>query len=213
MPAAIPALEVIDRFTAVARELAKLPALVLPQYQTAAQDLYELCQKLLTANENLSRWLNHFLYFDFRQADARTQFLHLTERYATMKTGEEFRQLKMSCADIRHIYHRNVQSKLGNWFTDTAKREEAEGIFTALTDADKDMVAFVYDEVIAQIDDFVNRAEGHVQVDAMDDAEQARLEFKVRSKEVTERLEKFSFDLSDLVIQFADIARVPVTLR
>jgi hypothetical protein len=58
----------------------------------------------------------------------------------------------------------------------------------------------------------LRRAEQNVERGAMNDAEEARLQFKAESREVTERLEKFSGELSDLVILFAGIARVPVTL-
>ena len=129
-----------------------------------------------------------------------------------MKSGPEFQQLKFSCSDIGQIYYRNIASKLGNWLTSQQKLEEVEGIFAALTDADRDMVAFTYDHVVARLDDFVRRAEQDVERGAMNDAEEARLQFKAESREVTERLEKFSGELSDLVILFAGIARVPVTL-
>lgn len=207
-----PALESIDKFVGVAKELARLPALVLPQYQSSAQDLYEICQRLLAANENLSRWLYRFLYFDFRHTEARTRFLELVQEYKTMKHGPEFQKLKFSCGDIGSVYYRNISSRIGNWFTSQAKREEVEGIFQALTDADRDMVAFTYDRVIARIDDLVKQTEDHVDVGAMNDAEEVRLRFKAELREITERLEKFSGELADLVVSFANIARVPVTL-
>jgi len=78
-----PTLEIFDKFISIASGLAELPQLVLPQYRDAAQDLYEIAQKLLSANENLSRWLYKFLYFDFRQQDARTKFLDLVGDYRT----------------------------------------------------------------------------------------------------------------------------------
>src|SRR5258708_38352730 len=132
-----PTLELFDSFIKVGKELTKLPALVLPQYQTAAKDLYEISQNLLTANENLSRWLFKFLYFDFRQPEARINFLNLVRDYRTMKTGPECRQLKFSCADIGAIYHRNIASKLGKWLSDQAKLTETKRVFLALIDADR----------------------------------------------------------------------------
>jgi hypothetical protein len=171
-----------------------------------------ICQKLLTANENLSRWLYRFLYFDFRQNDARSKFLTAAQEYAAMKNGPEFQQLKFSCSDIGQIYYQNISSKLGNWFANQHKLEEVEGIFAQLTDADKQLVAFIYDRVVTNLNDFVHRAETDVERGAMNDAEEARLQFKAESREVTEQLEKFSGELSDLVILFAGIARVPVTL-
>jgi hypothetical protein len=212
MPAITPTLEVLDKFISIAKELTKLPALVLPQYQPAAHDLYEICQKLLTANENLSRWLYKFLYFDFRQQDARTKFLDLVRDYKTMKQGPEFRQLKFSCGDISAVYYRNIDSKIGSWFSNQGKLEEAQGIFTKLTDADNDMVAFTYDHVVGKLDNGVDSIEKHVEAGVLNDAEDVRLQIKADMREVTEHLEKFSGELSDLVIRFANIARVPVTL-
>lgn len=43
-------------------------------------------------------------------------------------------------------------------------------------------------------------------------AEERRLKFKVDSKDITEALGKFSGELSDLIIKFAQIAQVPVTI-
>lgn len=205
-------LDVFDKFITIAKQLAALPALVLPQYQNAARDLYEICQKLLTANENLSRWLYQFLYFDFRQDQARTKFLELVQGYKTMKHGPEFHQLKFSCGDISSVYHQNIKSKIGNWFTDQSKREEVEGIFQILTDADKFMVTFTYDYVVSNLDNLVSSAENYVDMNDMNGAEAVRLRFKAELRDVTERLEKFGSDLSSLVINFAEAARVPVTL-
>lgn len=206
------ALGILDKFLSVASELAKLPALVLPQYQSAALDLYQICQKLLTANENLSRWLYRFLYFDFRHQDARSNFLMTVQDYKVMKNGPEFRQLKFSCGDIGQIYYRNIQSKLGNWFTNQQKIEEVEGVFLALANIDNDMVAFVYDHVVARLDAFVRQAEQDVEMGNLNDSEEARLAFKAEFREVTERLENFSGELSDLIILFAGLARMPVTI-
>lgn len=212
MPGVLTALDAVDKFIGIAKELGKLPALALPQYQDAASDLYEICQKLLVANENLSRWLYRFLYFDFRQQDARTEFLAAVQDYRTMKTGPEFQQLKFSCSDIGQVYYRSIDSKLGNWITDQHKLEEAQGIFAALTEADYGMVAFTYDYVVSQLDEFIDQAESHIDVGSPDEAETARLKFKAESREVTDRLEKFSGELAELVMQFAQLARIPITL-
>jgi hypothetical protein len=90
MPSVVKSLDIFDKFINIAKEIAKLPALVLPQYQAAAQDMYQICQKLLTANEDLSRWLHRFIYFDFRQQNARTEFMKALQEYKTMKNGPEY---------------------------------------------------------------------------------------------------------------------------
>jgi hypothetical protein len=212
MPTILPTLEVFEKFISIGKEIAKLPQLVLPQYQAAASDLYVISQRLLTANENLSRWLYRFLYFDFRQPDSRGRFLELVRDYKTMKQGAEFRQLKFSCSDISAIYHRNIASKLGNWFADETRRKEVQNTFERLSDADGTLVAFTYDHVVRNLDRAVDDMEAQVENGATDGAETVRLQTKAEMKEVTERLESFAGALSDLVISFAAIARAPVTL-
>ena len=59
-PDAQQALDSIDRFIGVAK-IANHPILSMPEYRAASNDLYQIAQKLLIANENMSRWLNRFL--------------------------------------------------------------------------------------------------------------------------------------------------------
>jgi hypothetical protein len=213
MPGVLAALDIFDKFIGIAKELAKLPQLVLPQYHSAARDLYEISQRLLASNENLSRWLYRFLYFDFRQPDARTRFLELVRDYRVMKQGPELRQLKFSCGDIGTIYYRNVASKLGSWLAEsTTRREQAEGIFMALSDADSDLVAFTYDHVIKELDRAVEEMEKCVELGDVDGAESIRLQAKSEMRDLTTHLESFAGALADLVISFANAARAPVTL-
>lgn len=212
MPTIQPTLEIFDKFISITNELVKLPQLILPEYRTAAQGLYEITQKMLIANENLSRWLYKFLYFDFRQQDARTKFFDLIRDYRTMKQGPEFRQLKFSCGDISTIYYRDIESKLGNWLTDQTKLNEARSIFKDLSSIDGSLVSFTYDQVVKALDDAINDIETQVETDAMNEAELRRLQAKADMKVITERLEAFAGSLSELVISFANITHTPVTI-
>jgi len=205
-------LEIIEKFIGLGKELAKLPALVLPQYADAARDLYEICRKLLDANENTMRWFNKFRYFDFQDPVARASFLAAVQEYQGLKAGTGFKQLKFSCSDIAQIYYRSIASKLGNWLTDQQKLEEAEGIFSKITDADREMVRFVQESVLESIDKFVAAAEPLVDTGNLPEAEKLRLEFKLATADLTPTLEFFGNELSDLTITFAGIARVPITL-
>jgi hypothetical protein len=74
------------------------------------------------------------------------------------------------------------------------------------------MVAFTYDYVLAKLDYLVTQSEQLIDAGNMDAAEEIRLRCKSEMGPVTGRLEKFSGELADLVMQFARIARVPVTL-
>ena len=205
MPTIQQTLDIFDKFISIANELSKLPQMVLPEYRAAALGLYEITQKMLIANENLSRWLYKFLYFDFRQQDARTKFFDLIRDYKTMKQGPEFSKLKFSCGDISNIYHRDIASKLGNWLTDQSKLNEARVIFDELSSIDGSLVSFTYDQVVTALDKAINDLEKDVEADTMNEAETRRIQAKADMKAITERLEAFAGGLFELVISFANI--------
>jgi hypothetical protein len=205
-------LDFMDKFVSVAKQLIRLRSLVLPQYKKAALDLYEICQRLLEANENLSRWLYRFLYFDFRQADARGAFMEAVREYSTMKSGPEFRELKFRCGDIAAIYHAEISSKIGSWFRSNKKVGQAREAFGLLADADGSMVEFVYNRLIVDLDAYLSDVEALVEKNSFDEAEASRVAFKARLAPITRRLEQFSGELSELVIAFAHIAQQPITL-
>lgn len=205
------ALDSIDRFIAVGHEISRAP--VLDRSPAAAYDLYEIAQKLLVANENMAKWLNRFLYFDFRDPAARTQFLDLVEDYRNTKSGVGFHDMKFSCGDVFFIYQRNIEGKLAEIFPgDEHACDEAKQAFQRLGDADGRMVGFIYDAVIGGIDDRVRDAEDRVDRSDLNAAEEKRLKFKVSSATLTARLERFGGELSDLVLKYARLAGRPVTL-
>jgi hypothetical protein len=206
------AVDILDKFVGLAKELAKLPALVLPQYRPCAVDLYKICQNILKANENVSRWFFRFLYFDFQTTNARSEFLKAVQEYKTMKSGPEFHQLKFSCHEIQGIYHQNISSKIGLWFTNQQQIDTAQGIFEKLTSVDGSMVLFISEDVIGRLDMFINEVELAVDNGDLNTAEKQRLEFKRRSQEIVQLLEWFSGKLSGLVIDFATIAQIPITI-
>lgn len=212
MPTVKDGLDLIEQFISLGKELAKLPALVLPQYQPAAADLFEICKKILTANENSARWLHRFRYFDFKHSDARSNFLSAVQEYRSLRSGPQFQQLKFSCGDISQVYYRNISSKLGGWFSNSQKFEEAEGIFTKLTDADMEMVDFLQEHILAKLDNYLGQIETQIDSGNVEEAEKLRLELKAETGEVVQFLERFGDALSELVLDFSKIARVPLTL-
>ena len=146
-PGADQALDSNDRFIGVA-EIANLPILAMPEYKAAADDLYQIAQKLLVANENMSRWLNRFLYFDFRAPDAGGGSSSSCGSTAPPKAGSGFRDMKFSCGDVSIIYDRNIAGKLAEMFPHDQKTvEEARRVFVDLGNADQE-IAFIYDTVV-----------------------------------------------------------------
>ena len=207
------ALDRIDRFIQVASSIARLPLLQKAEYRPAAEDLYLIAQKLLVSNENMARWLNLFLQFDFRQADARGQFMNLAGSYATAKSGQAFHDMKFNCGDSGMIYYRNIDAKVPQMYAEDRKAADAARVaFADLSNADNDMVAFIYDTVVSGIDGLVDRTEAHLENSDVNAAEAERLRFKVDTRDLSARLIRFANELSDLVLTFAGLARRPVTL-
>jgi hypothetical protein len=213
LPDAQRALDSVDHFVSVGVEIAKVPILAQPQYRPAAEDLYQIAQKLLVANENMARWLNRFLQFDFRAPDARGRFLDLVQEYRTTKAGPGFRSMKFSCGDIGIIYQRNIAIRIAEMFPqDRQAGMDAHEAFLALSNADDDMVAFIYDTVVGALDRFVADTERDIDRSDLNAAEAGRLEFKVAAAALTERLERLGSGLSVLVLEYARLAQRPVTL-
>lgn len=202
----------VDQFVSTAKVIAKLPALILPQYKQAAEDLYEICKKILKANEALSRWLQNFRYFDFTITNSNSKFLDLVKEYKIMKTSTEFQNLKFHCSDIEIIYFGNIESGIKKWFSKETKKEEVQGIFKRLSQADGEMVKFVFDGIVKEIDYFIDVVEDLVQNNDIDYAEEQRLLFKSDTAKATEKMEEFSNDLANLVIQYARIANKAITV-
>ena len=142
-----------SRFIDAGKEISRLSKIVLPQYEEAAIDLYEINQKLLKGNEYLSRWLHRLRYFDFVDPNARGNFLNLIVDYRTMKNGPEFQQMKFSCNEIRGIYQRHIESKIGEWFIEESKKNEIKSVFNNMGSADDAMLEFIYEDVISKLAD------------------------------------------------------------
>lgn len=208
------ALDSVDRFIGVGEELANQQVLSKPKYAGAVENLVEVIQILLTSNENMARWLNRFTQFNFRADDARKQFLTLVGEYNTAKTGPELRQMKWPCGEIRHIYDDHIRPDMTDMFVQSeVPPERLDAAFKGLGYADDDMVAFIYETVVGGIDGFLKTAEPAVDANKLDAAEQARLEFKVSARQLSERLERLGGGLSDLLLRYARIAGRPVTIR
>jgi hypothetical protein len=209
------ALDVFEKFIKVAKELSQLPQLATPQYGACAKDLYLISQSLFTANEKLASWLNRFSYFDFGGSTAKSDFLRAVQEYRTMKMGPELQQLRFHCHDIESIYYRNVRSGIRDWFAREDKRAEVQSVFEELSRHDTEMVDFVMNELLSSLDATVTRLEPAVDNPNPDllAAERIRLEYKAGLSTITPRLEWFNAEMAQLVMDFAGLAKVPLTLR
>lgn len=202
----------ISDFIEVGKLLAKLPAMILPQYRSCAGDMYEISRRILKANENLCRWLYLFLYFDFRHADARSRYLDAVRDYKTMKVSPDVQALRWHCHDIEGIYRLNIESKIGGWFTNQQKLEEVQGVFGRLTTADAKIVDLVHDNILTSLDTHLEKVEQAVDAGRLEEAERLRLEFESLLGPQMKDLEEWNTGLAELAVEFARIAGIPVTL-
>ena len=206
-------LQTIDQFIKISKEIAKLPSLVMADYKGCASDLRKICEKILDGNENVVRWFNKFLYFDFTASDAVQQFKELKGEYEALKAGSRYQELKFDCAEIESIYDRRISSKLEKLFQQEKhqkKLAEAKKVFDELTKADAELVTFIFVEVFGKLSDFANQADIYIDNDKQDlrKAEELRLDFKVKTKELVTRLQDFSNELAELVLEFSKKARM-----
>lgn len=207
------ALDSVEDFIAVGREMAITPMLATGHYQDVASDLLDIGHKLLVANENMARWLNNFLRFDFRSIDSRSRFFDLVARYKAAKAGGDMNEMKFRCGEIEIIYDRALKFRLEELFPDDeAAVERSRSVLRDLTNADKDMVNFIYDSVVSSIDGFVTDAEQYVDQSDLNGAEARRLEFKVASANLSERLERLAGGLAEVMLEYSRLAQRPIPL-
>ncbi len=203
--------KVLNEFISLGKELTKLP--ILPKYKDSAKDLYSICKRILESNEHAAKWVNRFLYFDFNAPTAPSDFLAAAGEYETMKNGPERRQLKFNCGDIQGIYQLRLANKIGQWFVgDQSKFKNAERIFNDLSRSDAEMVQFVEEHLLTSLDDVVAKMETAVENKDMNEAESVRIMCKKRMKDLTSLIQSFNNEFTDLVIEFARIAKTPITL-
>ena len=205
-------LSITKEFITIGKELAGLSDLVRPTYRSCAADLYLICKKLLEANENIVRWFNKFLYFDFTSPNASFEFKKAAADYDTMKRGHELRKLKFSCTDIENIYQKNIGKKIGSWFSNKKKVLKAQSIFSNLSSSDGQMILFLEDTLIPLLDKFVLKMEVSVSKKNFNAAERTRLKFRKESKPLVDLISDFNDELTELVITFAKMSNTPITL-
>lgn len=201
----------IKDFIGIAKEISQIKRMVLPDYQQCSKDLYKICQKILTPNDNLIVCFNQFLYHSFSEQNAQSDFNQRVADYQNSRKVN-IRQFKFSCSALEYIYFQNIENKIGNIFSDKSKLEDVAGIFQKLISADADMLITLEDNVLKKLDNYIEEVEGLVNTDQLGEAEEKRLEFKQECKEMLKELNDFSNELSGLTITFAKLAQIPLTL-
>jgi hypothetical protein len=196
--------------------LKPIAALVMRDYRAAAQGFRRICEALLEANGNLSRWINEFRDFDVHRRDSKEKFADLASRYEQLKTGKGYQELKFRCGDIGYVYHVEVRGKLQDRFGDRFstlfpgdKFAQAEGIFTALTDADGVMVEFIHKTVFSALDEVCIPMRKALDRGDLKAAQAAQAAFVQRSEDFAKRLQEYGDGLSGLVREFSELASRP----
>jgi hypothetical protein len=205
------ALDDIDAFISAGHEVAALKLLGEPEFRPAASALCDIAQALTVANGYMVEWLNRFVYFDFRQGGARGEFNTLLQKYENAKGSGEFNLMKIRCGDIWMIYKRDIEGPLsGLPPQNQAVAAEVSRVCYGLGESDDRMVTFIALKLRASIDAFCESVSASLNRSDRNAAETARLHFVVESKDLSNRLVRFTNELSDLVLAYALIAQRPV---
>lgn len=177
----------------------------VPDFRTAARDLQKICNKLLDANEHLTVWINRFRDFDLDQPDTKSKFNQLAGEYRALKIGRRYQELKFDCRDIETIYKSHISGRLKEIFGGD-KSNEAQAIFEELSSADAALVHFVHEVIFESLDDVCGAMENAIERGDIETAKNTRLQFKVRSGTMFMRLQVIGTELSELVLDFKQIA-------
>lgn len=181
-------------------------------YKAAVADLRQVTTSLLTSTVNIATWLHRFRDFDFRQENASHEFNKLKSEFRAKRIGPGFKDMKWACGDIASIYEDRLKDKLEPLFGHDERAAKAECIFEQLGTADSDMLAYIDDVILLGIEKFISDVEVALSNDGLSAAQRQRLKFETDTSELSDRLEQFSDELSNLVLQFGRIARAPITL-
>ncbi len=204
---------ILRNFVSVANELSNLPIILNKKYHEIAKDLGDICKRLLTANEEMLRSLHNFRYYGWKNPDFEKKFTETLVDYKAAK-GNAFYDWKAPCHDIWQIYHKpmGIKERILSWFEDQTKLEEIDGIIDRLATSDDAMIEFITNGLAVRIDNYLRIVEPLVDNNQFTDAEKRRLEFKHDSQDLAFLLEDVSKELTDLVLKFASITGVPLTL-
>jgi hypothetical protein len=184
--------------------LRPLKELVIPAYSDTASSFEQICKRLLDANESVVRWINAFRDFDTSDPALVEKFRSLAAEYRVLKTGHGSQDLKFHCSEIETIYNNNIRGKLRSLFGGS-KLKEAEGVFNELCQADALLVGFVHEQLFGQLDMVCTAMEQAIDKNDLRVAENARLEYKVRSESLVRRLQEIGNGLADLVVEFRKV--------
>jgi hypothetical protein len=208
------ALDAVDHFIEVGSRIAELEVMKSAGLRPATAALQDIANMLLNANEHMAGWLNDFTRFNFRTSDAASRFLALVAKYDTAKRGGKMRRMKASCGDIGIIYNDQIASRLDEIYPDDKDvgRVDVRAAFSELSGSDDDMVELMYNTVIGGIDEFIKDTEPLIDRSRLNSAEARRLRFRVDSADLSERLERLANGLSDLILTYARITGIPVTI-
>ncbi|RDC65052.1 hypothetical protein [Adhaeribacter pallidiroseus] len=186
--------------------LCKLFDVIIPDFKGCADDLQEVCNKILEANKNVVKWINKFRDFDLSDSKYKNKFSNLVGEYRELKTGKGYQTLKFDCRQIERIYNERIgRNKLKELFSED-KLELAALAFEELSAADAVLVEFVHKEVFESLDEVCTSMETAINEGNLKAANIAQMKFKVISFPVYSRLQEIGNGLSDLVIKFHDLA-------
>jgi hypothetical protein len=185
------ALDPVDRFITAAKTAAGVTALDGGRFAHASAAMSQVAARLLDANSHMAGWLTSFTNLRFGSEQSAKDFFDLVKRWSDAKTGPELHTLKWRCRELFAIYENRIKPDLDAIFPDDAAiRNEVDQAFVSLGEADGLMVEFIYAELVATIDTYVEEVKGHLARSRPNPAERCRLAFDRDTAQFLARLER-----------------------
>jgi hypothetical protein len=131
------ALDYYDKFIAIGKYLKDN---LTPQYKSAAKGLFKITDNILTANQNLLRWIYNFILLDLENSK-NNEFQKFSSELSLFRIGPEYDRIRVHCHEIEAIYSEYLR---GRPFTrDQEKLKEATTIIEGLSYLDFELIQFV----------------------------------------------------------------------
>jgi phosphopantothenate synthetase len=108
-----------------------------PQYKEAGEALIKITDNILTAQNDILKWVRKFERLDLNNSK---EFNNFYDEFYDFRDGPGFDSITVNCHQILSVYDKFLANYLKKWLaSDQAKLSETQQIFNDLGSADADM--------------------------------------------------------------------------
>jgi len=212
MAKAIIAIDIMKGLIGIGKDLTSIIKDAFSKDKQAVKDLYELYQMLLKSNQFLLQWVYRFQFFDFNKQNAKDDFHSLLREYSDMKNSPDFQKMKISCYDIKRLYGKKIDGTFLKWFKKKERKEEVAKIFEFLMNADNEMIEFIYETVIKDLEDFISKADCLLIKEETEEANIARNSYRIETKDQINQIQEIIDEFTVLINELANMYKQPLTI-